>query len=183
MPQAEPIALANRKVPMAVACRAAGMELRDGSTKKHYCPFGEYSHLDGGDEPAFRVYDDHAYCFACTQWWSPVSLCVAIWEVTEEAAAERLLVLAGISQDSYEKTWARLQENPAVSVQAVGEALRTRMAAEFPRWDQLQYTGEVAHYLSRCLGLLSAVKTEDDAREWLSRCSAVMRVVLRRNDA
>jgi len=59
------ISLANARVPMPVACRAAGLEVpdvyRDSGTKMH-CPWGEFTHSDGGREKAFRIWPDHAWC-------------------------------------------------------------------------------------------------------------------------
>jgi hypothetical protein len=174
---------ANLKVPMIVACHAIGMKVDEGSTKKMYCPFGEFSHLDGGDEPAFRVYSDHAFCFACWKWYSPVGLCVAEWEVTEDSAAETLMRLAGVAPESYQEVWDRVTEEVTVDTRAVGDALEIYCARNFPRWERLKYTDEVALYLARCRGLLVQVKSESEARQWLEGCSRVMDTVLRRADA
>lgn len=174
------VVLANKKVPMWMACDAIGMHVESGSTKKHYCPFGEFSHPDGGDEAAFRVYPEHGFCFACWQYYTPVSLCVAAWEVTEETAAGRLLQLARISPETFEERWEKLQDVPQVDTSAVATALKTRLLREFPRWESVQYNDEVAQYLARCLGLLPAVQTQDDARTWLETCSQVMSLVVGR---
>jgi hypothetical protein len=61
----ELIALANRTVPFPLACRVIGMdnvpEPRDSGSRA-YCPFGEFSHPDGGRDQALRVYYDHGFC-------------------------------------------------------------------------------------------------------------------------
>ena len=85
-----PVALANRQVPFARACAWAGMEVPGdvaASGYKTYCPWGELAHDDGGAEPAFRVYSDHGYCFACQEAFSPVKLCALAWDCTPEEAA------------------------------------------------------------------------------------------------
>lgn len=168
---------------MVLACRAIEMNVDEGTTKKLYCPWGEFSHSDGGDEPAFRVYSNHAFCFACWQWYSPVSLYVARWEVAEDDAAETLLRLAGITKETYDELWENAQVLPTVDTRAADAALRMWCARNFPRWESLQYHDEVALYLARCLGLLVQVKDESEARQWLETCSLVMDAVLRRADA
>lgn len=175
------VELANRKVPMVTACRAVEMSVDDHTSKKLYCPFGEFNHSDQGDEAAFRVYSDHGFCFACWAYYSPVSLYVAKWEVQEEVAAETLLTAAGITPESYQERWEELQQPPSMDYEALREALITRCARFFPGWSYLQYNDTVASYLARCLGLRAAVKSEDEARQWLEACSEVMRAVVRRS--
>jgi hypothetical protein len=177
------VELANSQVPMLLACRAAGMKIDEFTSKKLYCPFGEFSHADGGEEAAFRVYSDHAFCFACWAYYSPVSLCATVWEVTEEQVAQKLLTMAGITPESYEERWEELQQDQVVDTRAVFEALRTRCERNFPCWASIQYNDQVARYLARCKALLPAVKTEEDARQWLETCSQIMNVVVRRADA
>lgn len=174
------VELADRKVPMVVACRAVEMSVDDHTSKKLYCPFGEFSHSDQGDEAAFRVYANHGFCFACWAYYTPVSLYMAKWEVQDEVAAETLLTLAGITPESYQERWEELQKPPEMDYEALREALITRCARYFPDWYRLQYDDVVASYLARCLGLRVAVKDESDARKWLDACSEVMRAVVRR---
>lgn len=174
------VELADRKVPMVVSCRAVEMHVDDHTSKKLYCPFGEFSHSDQGDEAAFRVYPDHAFCFACWAYYSPVSLYVAKWEVAEDTAAETLLSLAGITPESYTERWEELQQPVRMDYEALREALITRCARDFPGWGYLQYHDNVASYLARCLGLRVAVRNESDARQWLEACSEVMRAIVRR---
>lgn len=167
---------------MYVAARLAGVEVHSASSqKKLFCPFGEFSHADGGEEAAFRVYSDHAFCFACWQWYSPVSLCVAVWEVDEEVAAERLMREAGVTPPSYEQQWEQAIVAPEIDHAALAEALKTRCMRLNPDWGQRQYDPDVSEYLAKCLGLLIQVTSEEDARLWLEQCAIVMRSVMRRS--
>jgi hypothetical protein len=166
---------------MYVAARLAGVEVPSASShKKLYCPFGEFSHADGGDEPAFRVYSDHAFCFACWQWWTPVSLCASVWEVAEELVAERLLREAGVTPLTYQEQWDQAVAAPMIDHAALTQALKTRCLREHVDWNQRQYDPDVAEYLAKCLGLLIQVTSEDEARQWLETCAVVMRAVLRK---
>ena len=63
MSQDSPVALANRRIPFATACRWAGIDVPGDVTEhgiKVHCPFEEYSHSDGGAEMAFRVFPEMA---------------------------------------------------------------------------------------------------------------------------
>lgn len=175
------VAVANAQVPMWVACAEVGMDVHGATSKKVYCPFGEWSHADGGEEAAFRVYHDHGFCFACWQYYSPVSLCVAAWEADPEHAARALLAKIGFTPAAYTDQWDRVLKPPAVDREAVARALKTRCMREAIDWSERQYDPLVAEYLARCLGLLVQVTSEDDARQWLETCSAVMISVLRRS--
>lgn len=168
---------------MIVACRAIGMAVDEGAHGKMFCPWGEFTHPDGGDEPAFRVYSDHGFCFACWQYYTPVSLCTAAWEVAEDSVAEKLLHLAGVAPESYDELWDRVVRPIPIDTRAIWEALRTYCVRNFPRWESLQYHDEVSLYLARCRGLLTRVENEADARQWLDACSLVLDEVLRRVDA
>jgi hypothetical protein len=174
---------ANRHVPMWVACREAGMDLFGPTSKRTYCPFGEFSHADGGSATAFRVYPDHGFCFACWEYYSPTRLCAMVWEVTEEAVAERLLTTIGHKPKDYRAHWLDLTTDlrPQIDREAVATALKTRCLRLVPDWPERQYDPFIAEYLARCLALLVQVTSEVDARQWLETCSTVMITVLRRS--
>lgn len=156
------------------ACQLAGMDVpSDVGTRKMYCPFGDFSHSDGGDEPAFRVYSNHAFCFACWAYYTPVKICAVMWDVDEERAAGQLLDATGISTPRYTDRWEQASKPPEVDRDALAAALRTRcelLGADF-------YHPQVSQYLARCLGWLSRVTTEEEARHWLDTCAQVIKVV------
>ena len=177
-----PVALANRKIPFAAACRWAGAEV-PGDVPEHglkvYCPFGEYAHDDGGAEPAFRVYPDHGFCFACGESFTPVKLCAAAWGCTPEEAARQMLEMAGIADPDYREQWQRLTDwSQPPDVDGLASALRAWCVRTDPRWPSRQYDGAVAARLAACLGLLPRVRTEADCRTWLSGCKKAMAQVL-----
>jgi len=146
---------------------------------KIYCPFGEYAHSDGGAEQAFRIFPDHGWCFACSEYFSPVKLCAAVWDCTAEEAARQMLELAGIADPDYREQWKRLTDwSQPPDVDALASALRAWCARTCPRWRVRQYDSVVAGKLAACLGLLSRVRTEEDCRSWLAGCKRAMAQVL-----
>lgn len=176
--------IANRVVPMPVACRLAGVYApdvyRDSGSKVH-CPFGDFSHSDGGREPAFRIWSDHAWCFSCREWFSPVKIASRIWDVSYDQAALRLLDHVGYKPVDYAHHWQEVSGPPALDRTAVAQALRNYCTGLAPQ-DRLLEPG-VAEYLSRCLGFLTQVKDETDAAEWLALSKRVMQLALQRGDA
>jgi hypothetical protein len=182
-----PVALANRRIPFAVACRWAGADI-PGDVPEHglkvRCPFGEYAHEDGGAEPAFRVYPSHGFCFACGEWFSPVKLCAAVWDCTDGEAARQMLEMAGVADPDYREHWKRLVDwSQPPDVDALASALRAWCARTSPRWGVLQYDSEIAAKLAACLGLLSRVRDEADCRAWLEGCKRVMAQALGKGEA
>jgi hypothetical protein len=146
---------------------------------KIYCPFGEWAHDDGGAEPAFRVYPDHAYCFACGEWFTPVKLCAAVWDCTAEEAARQMLERAGVADPDYREHWKRLVDyRQPVDVDGLAGALRIFCASRSPVWTRRQYDRPVADKLAACLRLLALVRTEADCRAWLAGCKRAMEQVL-----
>ena len=180
------VARANR-IPFAFACRWAGVEVPGdvtGSGYKTYCPFGEYAHDDGGTQPAFRVYADHGYCFACQEHFSPVKLCALAWDCTTEEAARQMLEMAGIADPDYRQQWQSLVDcSQPPDLDGLAAALRAFCARTDPRWRVRQYDSGVAARLAACLGLLSRVRTDEDCRVWLAGCKKAMARVLGERDA
>ena len=173
------VSIANRVVPMPVACRAAGLRVPDvhrDSGSKLYCPWGQVSHPDGGRDPAFRVWSDHAWCFACTEWFSPVKLASQVWEVSYDQAAARLLDVVGYKPGDYAHLWLEVAQPPALDHSAVAQALRNYCGSLAPQDKMLE--PEVAEYMARCLGFLTQVNYVAGAAQWLSLAKAVMEKVL-----
>ena len=178
-----PVALANRRIPFATAARWAGVELPGEVTEhglKVHCPFEEFAHDDGGAEPAFRVYPDHAWCFACGEHFTGVKLCALAWDCTPEEAARQMLEQAGVADPDYREQWQRLTDwSQPADVDGLAAALRVWCSRTDPRWSVSQYDGDVAGKLAQCLGLLARVRTEADCRVWLAGCKQAMKQVLR----
>jgi hypothetical protein len=177
-----PVALANRSVPFALACVWTGMEVPGdvaGSGYKTYCPFGELSHDDGGAEPAFRIYPDHGFCFACGERFSPVKLCALAWDCTPEEAAREMLERAGVADPDYREHWKRLVDwSQPPDMDGLAAALRAFCSGIDPQWKVRQYDKPVADKLAACLRLLALVRTEQDCRAWLAGCKKAMMQVL-----
>jgi hypothetical protein len=179
-----PVATANRVVTMPVALRAAGIEAAGGSRDsgtKMYCPWGATSHSDGGRDKAFRVWADHAWCFSCREWFSPVKLAARVWDVSYEQAAIRLLDFVGYKPADYAYYWQRAARPPEMDHGALAQALRNYCGA-FASQDAL-LRPEVAEYMSRCLGFLTQVNDAAGAAQWLALAKSVMQAALRRGEA
>jgi hypothetical protein len=178
-----PVALANRRIPFATACRWAGVDVPGGVPEhgiKIHCPFEEYAHDDGGTSPAFRIYPDHGWCFAESEHFTPVKLCALVWGCTPEEAARQMLVQAGVADPDYRAQWQRLSNwSQPADVDGLAAALRVWCSRTCPRWPVRQYDSAVAAKLAQCLGLLSRVRTEADCRMWLAGCKKAMAQVLR----
>lgn len=173
------VSMANARVPMTVACRAAGLDIPDScrdTGTKCYCPWGEFSHSDGGREKAARIWPDHLWCFSCREWYSPVKLCARVWEVSYEQAAVRLLDAVGYKPASYAHLWQRAAAPEEVSYAALSQALRNfcmSLGGSHRLTEPL-----AAEYLARCLGYLTQVNSEAEAAQWLSLAKTVMERVL-----
>lgn len=182
MSSPSPVTLANRRIPFATACRWAGIEIPGDVTEhglKIYCPFGEFSHEDGGAQPAFRVYPDHGWCFAEQMYFSPAGICAAVWDCTVEEAAREMLERAGIADPDYREQWQRLVDwSQPVDLDGLAAALQVWCARTDPDWQVRQYDSAVAAKRAACLGLLAKVRTEADCRLWLAGCKRAMASVL-----
>jgi hypothetical protein len=178
------VSLANQIVSFPHAAYLAGLQDVPEprvSGSRAFCPFGEFSHPDGGREKALRVYHDHGFCFAEWLYLSPVRIYALMHDLGEEAAAGQLLAAAGYSPGSWEERWDELV---AVTITpdwaALAQALRVWLETQFSSWGNLQYDPFVSSVLARCLGLLAKVQTEADCETWLSQSKRVMGQTVRR---
>lgn len=173
--------LANGTVPFPAAARWAGITVHEGSAERGiraYCPFGEVGHPDGGRDPALRVYPDHGWCFACGKYFTPVSLLAEVWQLGREDAAAEALRRAGHVPVTYAHLFERAARPPEPDAGALAAALVTWCRARCPQWADAQYRPGVALALSRCLGLLPLVASEDDCATWLAACKQAMQRAL-----
>jgi hypothetical protein len=162
------------------ACRAIGMTVapREDGAKIH-CPFGELYHPDGGDDPAFRLYGDHAFCFACWQYWTPSKLCADAWDVPEDIAAGRLLDTSGMRAPGWADQWEAAVAPDKPDLSQLADALRVFCSGEAQLgWEQARMDRAVSVYLAGCLGFLGQVTDEESARLWLDLSKSVMGPVL-----
>lgn len=139
-----------------------------------HCPLGALEHPDGGAEPAFRVYPDHGWCFACQRYFSPVSLLAVAWELDREDAAAEALRRYGWKPASYAHLWEEAQREPLPDREALAGALTAWCASQCADWRQRQYDQLVSGQLARCLSLLPLVRTRDDCGIWLEACKKAM---------
>lgn len=166
--------LANEAVPFTLAAAWVGLS---GGRNKHHCPFG-LGHDDGGDEPAFRVYEDHGYCFSCRRRFSVVALLAGVWEADPEDAAAEALRRVGYKPATYAHLWEQASLAVAPDTDALAAALKTWCSAHCADWETRQYSEAVAVRLARCLGLLHLVKDAPDCERWLDGCKRAMQPYL-----
>jgi hypothetical protein len=162
-------ATANRRISFDRAMQWAGQAgavARDRGVKV-VCPVC-------GEAGALRVYPDHGWCFAEQRYFSPVGLLAEVWEMDREHAAVRALGMAGYVPTGHEALWEDAQREPAPALDDLATALRLYCRRICPDWVTRQYDDGVSGTLAKCLGVLSAVRTEEDCRKWLTVCKTVM---------
>jgi hypothetical protein len=163
---------ANKHVPFLTACRWAGVY--SGESRGRGCKV-QCLH---GCGPSLRVWEDHAWCFSCRTYFSPVSLLAEKWRLSWDDAALKALNLVGWVPATYAHLWDEAQREPDPDRGQLGKALVTWCEASCPDWVTRQYDHRVAAKLSQCLGLLPRVRTADDCLLWLERCKQAMSRVL-----
>lgn len=179
----ELIELANQRVSIVDACNMANMDVGDyaRAAMKVYCPFGEVYHHDGGMTKSMRIYPEtnSAWCFAGCGYFSPVKMVAWYKDLSEEAAAESLLVQTNYVPEDYISQWdALLGETPTVDTASLAEALKVACSRICPDWDVLQFEEGVSLKLNQCLELLPKVKTKEDAVKWMEVTKHAMRAEL-----
>ena len=169
-----PAALANREVPFTTALAWTG--LADGTRErglKVRCPAC-------GDPAALRVYPDHGWCFAERKRFSAVTLLAAYWEMDPATAAGQALEKVGYQPPTLERLLQEAGQPPEPDRDDLAEALRI-FCRRHPRWAAAQYDPAVSGLLAGCLGLLPAVRTEEQCARWLETCKAAMARMLRKH--
>lgn len=178
------VRLANRKVPIELACQLAGTSTPGVVDRirslKIRCPFGAVYHDDGGVEPALRIYPgpNNAWCFACGEFFTPVKICSMAWDVQPEDAAIQLLDRIGYKPASYAHHWREVTTPPLPDGHALTQALQFACERIEPDWAARQQEPVVAEYLARCLGLIPSITSQEEADTWLSATQQVMEGVL-----
>lgn len=171
---------ANKKVSIYLVCGLVGVDVsegREGSSIKTYCPFGRFYHSDGGKEAAFRVYAEtnSAYCFSCKKYFSPVSLYSSATDLSAKNSAEYLLEKIGYKKPTPEEIWNNVQpKDPEPDKSMLNKALRIYCQRISSDWSKEQFRPEVADILDRCLSLLDAVTTSQEAEYWLKSSKEIM---------
>jgi hypothetical protein len=127
----------------------------------------------GGDN-SLRVWPDHGWCFSCRKYLSAVTLLAQKWDMRNPDAAFLALDKIGYVPPGYEELWEEARRGPEPARETLGEALRIWCEANCPGWSARQFEPALAVPLSRCLGLLPSVRTEEECDEWLRRCKRVM---------
>lgn len=127
----------------------------------------------GGDK-SLRVWPDHAWCFGCRKYLSAVGLLAWHWDMRLPDAAYRALDKIGYVPPGFEDLWEEAQRGPVPAREDLADALRIWCEANCPDWASRQFEAGLAVPLSRCLGLLPAVRTAGECDEWLARCKRVM---------
>lgn len=181
--QASDIDTANAAVLISFVCNKIGMQVPDldvqsGRPFKTYCPQGDLYHDDRNQSKAFKIYpnSNSAYCFACSEYFSPVSLYAKMMDMPFPAAATALLRL--INYQPPAELWESSDLLPP-SAAALADALQVFCSRVDPSWQVHQFDSLVAGQLNRCLALLDRVNTEDDAAAWLQSAKNFMAQELR----
>jgi len=177
--------IANEEISIAAVCRLLGMSMPDldyMDSPKMYCPFGEFTHSDGGASKAFRAYSasNTAHCFACSKTWNPVTLYMDHADVGYQDAALALLEHFGITTENVEDRWKALTASPTfvLNTAELAEALKMYCARIEPRWEERQFEPEVSAKFSACLNLLQSIATVADVEKWRTATKQVMERVL-----
>lgn len=180
MRKRSPVTIANEEVSIITACQLIGMDIGDdyatSRSMKLHCPFTDVYH--SSLDRAFRVYPDsnHAYCFSCKMYFSPVSLIATAWDLDRKTAAVELLERTGYRPPTVAATWdavtAAGYEPPDATM--LTEALKTYCRRVHPHWETCQFDRHVAVTFTRCLSLLDQVRSDADADLWLTGCKTVM---------
>lgn len=173
------VSLANERVSIYKACQMVGVDANEyaGGSQKLYCPFGDLYHADGGMGRAFRIYPDtnSAYCFACTKYFSPVSIVALDRDMSLEAAADYLLEESGWTPPDIDSRWqAAIATIEKVDTDYLAEALKVSCERVDPLWEIHEFEPEVSALLTKCLGLLSKVQTQEDGAKWLATAKTAM---------
>jgi hypothetical protein len=113
-------------------------------------------------------------CFSCRKYLSAVTLLARHWDMRNPDAAFLALDKIGYVPPGYEELWDEARRGPEPARESLGEALRIWCEANCPGWSARQFEPALAVPLSRCLGLLPSVRTEEECDEWLTRCKRVM---------
>lgn len=173
---ANTIELANGRMTIGEAFRRCGHSMPEAFGPKLDCPWA-YLHADGGVGRSLRLYSDNnsSYCFACSERLDPVGVYRKTYDISVRAAAERILEETGYRPPTPERVWEEaLAYHPAPDTQALAQALDMYLTDLDPEFEQHALDGEVAHYYSAVLGLLSAVQTDEQASMWLLRAKEGM---------
>lgn len=163
------LAAANRMIPFTTAASWAGLDgySRDRGVKAD-CP-------SCGGSGRMRIYPDHGWCFSERKWFTAVALLARAWRMSKEDAAMTALLRAGYVPPGHAERFRAQRENlPEPALDQLATGLRTWCEANCADWGTRQYQPDVAGLLSRCLGLLPLVRTEEDCGKWLARCKEAM---------
>lgn len=159
----------------------AGVELPDapgyGRSMKVHCPFGALFHSDGGMEKAMRVYVDsnHAWCFACHAFYTPVKIVATAGSMDWATAATVLLDKIGHKPATLDDEWRAVVEHHQDPDPAqLADALKLYCQRVIPGWRSRQFDRAEASLLTRCLQLLDLVRTDEEAQLWLNTSKTVM---------
>lgn len=170
-----PITLANERMGIIDACNHIGMGVSGGYSGKLYCPFGELFHADGGVSKAFRIYEDSAYCFAESMYFTPVRLIARDRGISDLDAAEYILDVTGYVAPDIDSQWAAVTNTEeVVNTDYLAEALKIYCQRICPDWEVRQFTESTSKKLTKCLELTDRVRTKDEVTQWLAVTKQVM---------
>lgn len=174
------VELANERMSIFTACNKLGMDIPDYASvsMKLYCPFGHLFHADGGMSKAFRIYPgtNSAYCFASCGYFTPVRLIAMDKDVSNDEAAEMILLETNYVPPDYTSRWAALtEETTQIDKDALANALKLACERIDPAWEIRQFEEPIAETFQKCLSLLTKVRTEEETSKWLAVTTEVMR--------
>jgi hypothetical protein len=133
---------------------------------KQHCPWG-WTHADGGDEKAFRIYHGNtAYCFAGCGYVDPIIFAMKQWDLSRLQAAKELALRYDVRAGDLESTIESLRRPSEVSPPELVDALR--------RWVRGQWGDTPDHAAARtalikCASVIEYVSGEASAAVWWER--------------
>lgn len=150
----------------------------DTTSPKMECP---HTGLYHNSTKSLRFYPEtnSAYCFACGEYMTPLSLIASFKGFTEEEAAQWIKEFAEYSEPTAEERWDTLMtDSTELDTNNLSEALKIYCARICEDWDDRQFDSEVSRKLSQCLSLLSRVHSASDGSVWLEGAKKAMTQVL-----
>jgi hypothetical protein len=172
--------IANSRMPIDAAVRLVGGEAWAGNGKQ-WCPFGAVSHMDGGQDRAFRIYPEEntAFCFGGCGFFTPTKMVAVGKDMNEDDAADYILEVTGYRPPTVEKRWeAATTVKQAIDTDALAEALRVFCTRLDKNFDVSRYDEPIASTFRKCLALTDRVTSAEDATLWLRTTKEAMRQVL-----
>lgn len=132
---------------------------------KQHCPWG-WTHADGGDEKAFRVYGTNtAFCFAGCGYVDPIIFAMKQWDLPRLQAAKELALRYDVQAGDLDSAIEALQRDQGVAPVELVDALRRWVRG---LWGDSPEYEAARSALIRCASVVELVRDEASAATWWS---------------